>query len=82
MQRGNLDDLLAFVAVGRERSFTKARGEARRFAVGAQPHHSRTRGAPHSRGSAAPNKEVRFLLEHDPEKWIPVFGKDHAPRIT
>ena len=19
------------------------------------------------------------LLEHDPEKWIPVFGKDHAP---
>jgi DNA-binding transcriptional LysR family regulator len=24
MQRGNLDDLLAFLAVGRERSFTKA----------------------------------------------------------
>src|SRR5215211_2283621 len=21
-------------------------------------------------------------LEHDPEKWIPVFGKDHAPTIT
>jgi protein O-GlcNAc transferase len=21
-------------------------------------------------------------LEHDPEKWIPVFGKDHAPRIS
>jgi len=20
--------------------------------------------------------------EHDPEKWIPVFGKDHAPKIT
>jgi hypothetical protein len=19
-------------------------------------------------------------LEHDPEKWKPVFGKDHAPR--
>jgi hypothetical protein len=19
------------------------------------------------------------ILEHDPEKWIPVFGKDHAP---
>jgi hypothetical protein len=18
-------------------------------------------------------------LEHDPEKWVPVFGKDHAP---
>ena len=27
MQRGNLDDLLAFVAVGRERSFTKAAGK-------------------------------------------------------
>src|SRR5262249_54456428 len=21
-------------------------------------------------------------LEHDPEKWVPVFGKDHAPAIT
>jgi hypothetical protein len=21
-------------------------------------------------------------LEHDPEKWIPVFGKDHAPAIS
>jgi hypothetical protein len=19
---------------------------------------------------------------HDPEKWVPVFGKDHAPRKT
>jgi hypothetical protein len=19
------------------------------------------------------------ILEHDPEKWMPVFGKDHAP---
>jgi len=19
------------------------------------------------------------ILEHDPEKWVPVFGKDHAP---
>src|SRR5215216_6841124 len=28
MQRGNLDDLLAFVAVGRERSFTKAAAKA------------------------------------------------------
>jgi Fe-S-cluster containining protein len=23
----------------------------------------------------------RFNLEHDPEKWVPVFGKDHAPTI-
>jgi glutamate---cysteine ligase / carboxylate-amine ligase len=22
------------------------------------------------------------LLEHDPEKWIPVFGKDHAKTTT
>src|SRR5262245_49205177 len=22
------------------------------------------------------------ILEHDPEKWIPVFGKDHAPAIS
>src|SRR5205823_7541154 len=21
-------------------------------------------------------------LEHDPEKWIPVFGEDHAPPIS
>jgi hypothetical protein len=20
--------------------------------------------------------------EHDPGKWIPIFGKDHAPTIT
>jgi hypothetical protein len=20
-----------------------------------------------------------LFLEHDPEKWTPVFGKDHAP---
>jgi hypothetical protein len=24
---------------------------------------------------------LRRPLEHDPEKWIPVFGKDHAQRI-
>src|SRR5262249_1805699 len=22
------------------------------------------------------------VREHDPEKWAPVFGKDHAPKIT
>jgi hypothetical protein len=29
-----------------------------------------------------PNRfsKSNFLSEHDPEKWIPVFGKDHAPR--
>jgi hypothetical protein len=23
-------------------------------------------------------KRQHFALEHDPEKWMPVFGKDHA----
>src|SRR3954453_20254981 len=22
------------------------------------------------------------LLEHDPEKWMPIFGKDHAPTTS
>jgi hypothetical protein len=22
------------------------------------------------------------IREHDPEKWEPVFGKDHAPKIN
>src|SRR5262245_12748334 len=29
---------------------------------------------------AAPS--CRGRLEHDPEKWAPVFGKDHAPPIS
>ena len=55
MQRGNLDDLLAFVAVARERSFTKAaaklgvsqsalshtiRGLEARLGRGSDPHHA------------------------------------------
>ena len=24
---------------------------------------------------------ARMFLEHDPEKWAPIFGKDHAPAI-
>jgi hypothetical protein len=27
-------------------------------------------------------RERERTLEHDPEKWVPVFGKDHAPTIT
>jgi len=30
--------------------------------------------------NSAPQRDA--LLEHDPEKWIPVFGKDHAPPIS
>jgi hypothetical protein len=26
-----------------------------------------------------PSVSGRSLPERDPEKWIPVFGKDHAP---
>jgi hypothetical protein len=25
---------------------------------------------------------VSSSIEHDPEKWVPVFGKDHAPWIS
>jgi hypothetical protein len=28
--------------------------------------------------TVTPGKASR-LLEHDPEKWLPVFRKDHAP---
>jgi hypothetical protein len=24
---------------------------------------------------------LHAMLEHDPEKWTPVFGKDHAPPL-
>ena len=41
MQRGNLDDLLAFLVVGRQRSFTKAAAQAGHVAILAQPHHPR-----------------------------------------
>ena len=35
-------------------------------------------GTPHPRNRRRPITQRR-KLEHDPEKWIPVFGKDHAP---
>jgi hypothetical protein len=24
----------------------------------------------------------KVQLEHDPEKWVPLFGKDHAPTMS
>jgi hypothetical protein len=30
-------------------------------------------------GVAAHTLLAIYGLEHDPEKWTPVFGKDHAP---
>jgi hypothetical protein len=29
-----------------------------------------------------PANGAREFLRHDPEKWIPVFGKDHAQTTT
>jgi len=26
------------------------------------------------------SRDLARTLEHDPEKWLPVFGKDYAPR--
>jgi hypothetical protein len=36
---------------------------------------------PPSNGDGAKKKIGAFIgwLEHDPEKWVPVFRKDHAP---
>jgi hypothetical protein len=30
------------------------------------------------RGGAIGRDSEIFVLKHDPEKWTPVFGKDHA----
>ena len=38
MARDNISDLLAFIAVAREQSFTRAAGKLGVFAVGTQPH--------------------------------------------
>ena len=40
MPRTNLDDLNAFLAVAKERSFHPSRREAWRVSIGAQPYHS------------------------------------------
>jgi hypothetical protein len=29
-----------------------------------------------------PGGGVHMPLKHDPEKWIPVLGRDHAPLIS
>jgi LysR substrate binding domain len=50
MQRGHLDDLLAFIAVGQERS----RSEAGRLAVGTELYDQRTRGPA---GSSTPDED-------------------------
>src|SRR5262249_37248936 len=39
-------------------------------------------GGRHARGRAPVRRECRLCLAHDPEKWIPVFGKDHAPTMS
>jgi tripartite-type tricarboxylate transporter receptor subunit TctC len=56
------------VRQGRRRSLRLAAG--RNGARGEAPARALGRGDPRGRGQAG--------LEHDPEKWEPVFGKDHA----
>jgi homoserine dehydrogenase len=34
------------------------------------------------RGATLRDPSPIFRLEHDPEEWVPVFEKDHAPTIT
>jgi len=34
----------------------------------------------HSFWHKARHEEV-WILEHDPEKWVPVFGQDHAQKV-
>jgi hypothetical protein len=34
------------------------------------------------RGGYRFSEKIMLHQEHDPEKWIPVFGKDHAPPIS
>jgi hypothetical protein len=46
-----------------------------RFGVRCVGHNSLLRSTrPHVRA-----RPLTLPLEHDPEKWKPVFGKDHAP---
>jgi hypothetical protein len=32
--------------------------------------------------ASAPHTYDAVKLEHDPEKWVPVFGKDHAQQSS
>ena len=44
-----------------------------------EPTRSRCRRRPHRSGKPS---GTRNNDEHDPEKWVPVFGKDHDPLRT
>jgi hypothetical protein len=35
-------------------------------------------GDPVAARSGRGRRAAELALEHDPEKWVPVFGKDHA----
>src|SRR5262245_16016642 len=48
----------------------------------ALPHAGRGRASGTSCAAAFHHELRKRALEHDPEKWVPVFGKDHAPSIT
>ena len=51
---------------------------------GARQHDGDRAGDPAAfpRAAAAERQPRRGGAEHDPEKWVPVFGKDHAPAMS
>jgi hypothetical protein len=57
------------------------RSEAARIGmfVGVGMQHTRNARRARLPGMRAGRGKRRRDLEHDPEKWTPVFGKDHAP---
>src|SRR5207244_8581960 len=42
----------------------------------------RMRASPFDRSRYGERRARMRGLEHDPEKWVPVFGKDHAPVLS
>jgi hypothetical protein len=41
-----------------------------------------TKKGQRQRAAPCDNLTTPSALEHDPEKWVPVFGKDHAQTIN
>ena len=73
-----------FIDLADSKTETRAWLEARGFAAAAAAH---PHGAPAARRLRRRHAHVcggrsGVRLAHDPEKWLPVFGKDHAPTNT
>src|SRR5271154_2516897 len=52
------------------------------FIVGSAGKTACIQDCPHWSGSLITGRFAASSLEHDPEKWMPVFGKDHAQTIA